>query len=370
MKACTILRTCLIASLSITSCSNDKYCIAVGNYGGSAYIYTLDPAALSFTLKHRADATNASYALAWDNGEIEMLAVSETGNGSGVYSFNFQADSEIPKSYTEKRQTADDPCFLMRYNISGNEGSGYILTADYSGGAVSVFPYMDRELKDRCFQLVFSGCGPDTLRQESSHIHQLKSLPGHPDTILATDLGADKIHILKALSDEKCGLVLEEAGNIDCPEGSGPRHMEFSSDGKMLYCITELSGEVLVYNTDGFKLIQRVKADEADARGSADIHIHPSGKFLYTSHRLENDGISVFNIAPDGTIEKTAYARTGRHPRNFMITDDGRLLLVACRDELAIEVYRISNDGTLTNSGSSLVFDSDRPSSVTAVKMR
>lgn len=370
MKACITLQISLIASLSIISCSSDNYLIAIGDYGGSAYIYSLDPATLSFTLKHSADATNPSYTLAWNDGEIEMVAVSETGNGSGIYSFNFSGNAASPESVTEKRQTAEDPCFLMRYNGSENEGAEYILTADYSGGAVSVFPFTNKGLENRCFHLVFSGCGPDSLRQASSHIHQLKSLPGHPDTILATDLGADKIHIMKALPDEKCGLILEETGTIDCPEGSGPRHMEFSSDGKTLYCITELSGEVLVYNIDGFKLIQRVKADEANARGSADIHIHPSGKFLYTSHRLENDGISVFNIAPDGTLEKTAYAHTGKHPRNFMITDDGRLLLVACRDELAIEVYRISNDGTLTNSGSSLEFESDRPSSVTAVKMR
>ena len=85
--------------------------------------------------------------------------------------------------------------------------------------------------------------------------------------------------------------------------------MEFSADGKMLYCIAELSGEVLVYKVRGgkkpaFKLVQRIQADEVNAGGSADIHMHPSGQWLYTSHRLENDGISIFKVLEDGKLEK------------------------------------------------------------------
>ena len=75
-----------------------------------------------------------------------------------------------------------------------------------------------------------------------------------------------------------------------------------------------------------FKLVQRIQADEVNAGGSADIHMHPSGQWLYTSHRLENDGISIFKVLKDGKLEKIGYANTGRHPRNFMITPDGKLL--------------------------------------------
>mgnify|MGYP002515235276 FL=1 len=160
--------------------------------------------------------------------------------------------------------------------------------------------------------------------------------------------------------------------DIPCPAGSGPRHMEFSADGERLYVIAELSGEVLVYGagSDGepsFTLVQRIQADEVNAGGSADIHIHPSGKWIYTSHRLDNDGISIFKINEDGTLEKCGYARTGRHPRNFMITPDGELLLVACRDDRLIQVFTIEKDGTLTLTPSKLVFESDMPSSITAV---
>jgi hypothetical protein len=104
-------------------------------------------------------------------------------------------------------------------------------------------------------------------------------------------------------------LTLEHIKDIPCPAGSGPRHMEFNSEGTILYCIAELSGEVLVYDichdgeTPEFTLKQQIQADEVNAGGSADIHIHPSGRWLYTSHRLKNDGIAAFHIFPDGSLE-------------------------------------------------------------------
>lgn len=125
---------------------------------------------------------------------------------------------------------------------------------------------------------------------------------------LATDLGADKIRILLITSGEQD--TVKHISDVDCPSRSGPRHMEFSKDGKTLYCICELSGEVLAYSIDSengtpaFTLMQKIQADEVNAGGSADIHLHPSGDYLYTSHRLDNDGIAIFRTMPDGRLER------------------------------------------------------------------
>ena len=239
-----------------------------------------------------------------------------------------------------------------------------ILTADYSGGSVTVFPLAEGILGDSVQRLEFQGEGPIEGRQESSHIHQLKTIP-QTDWILASDLGADKIRLLRF---ENNSLI--HKADIECPVGSGPRHMEFSKDNKTLYCICELSGNVLAYSINindipEFTLIQEIQADEVNAGGSADVHLHPSGQYLYTSHRLDNDGISIFKTLADGTLEKIGYARTGRHPRNFMITPDGKLLLVACMNDHLVQVFAIEDDGTLTLTPSVLRFENDRPSSLT-----
>ena len=349
--AVIVLGTLVLFSLLEKDNSID---VVVGTYGENIYVYSFDADTREFLAKGKAHAENASYALS--DGKGNIYAVSEVGNASGAYSFSSGSMT------AEKRQTGADPCFVLLHR-------GLMMTADYSGGSVSVFPIKeDNSIGDISHQLAFVGEGPVTSRQESSHIHQLRVLPGNGEWILASDLGADVIRLLHISEDDNLTYV----DDIECPAGSGPRHMEFSKDGKMLYCIAELSGEVLVYRitreadeVPAFTLVQTIQADEVNAGGSADIHLHPDGIHLYTSHRLDNDGISIFAIHPDGTLEKTGYARTARHPRNFMITPDGGFLMVACRDDRIIQVFRISEDGSLTLTPSVLTFDTDLPSSVT-----
>ena len=259
--------------------------ITTGTYGSHIYRYGFDTGSMEFTLLEKIEAKNASYAI---KDKDNIYAVSETGNISGAYSFSLVDKTTMTAN---KRQTGADPCFIMRYEDK-------ILTADYSGGSVTVFPINDGTLGDCIQRLEFQGNGPVEGRQESSHIHQLKLIPD-TDWILASDLGADKIRLLRF---EDGSLV--HKGDIVCPAGSGPRHLEFSRDGKTLYCISELSGYVLVFSAGGnetpeFTLIQQIQADEVNAGGSADIHIHPSGRYLYTSHRLDNDGIAIFKTLPD-----------------------------------------------------------------------
>ena len=92
-------------------------------------------------------------------------------------------------------------------------------------------------------------------------------------------------------------------------------------------------------------------ADKAAARGSADIHLSPDGRFLYASNRLKEDGIAIFAVQADGTLTPAGYQPTGIHPRNFNITPNGKYLLAACRDSNVIQVYeRNAENGLLTDT--------------------
>lgn len=363
----------MVALTAMAMCTeNDtRIGLIIGTYGGYTYRYSFDTQTYEFTLEDKMEAVNPSYVLS-EKGRT--FAVSETGEDSGIYTFE---DTDSPKGKAavitaHLRQTGADPCFLMLYDDGGRQ---YMMTADYSGGSVSAFPLAGGRAEDRIAQLVFKGEGPVAGRQESSHIHQVKEIPEHKGYILASDLGADVIRLIKVSTKKDAyGMEMEHIGDIPCPAGSGPRHMEFSLDGKTLYCLTELGGEVLRYGIESkggvpeFNLVQRIPADEVNAGGSADIHIHPSGKWLYTSHRLDNDGIATFKIEDDGTLTKTGYARTARHPRNFLITPDGKLLIAACLNDGIVQVFEIKQDGSLKLTPSVLRFDSDRPSSVTVIR--
>ena len=346
--------------------------LVIGTYGEHIYTYSFDHRQNKFELQDKAAAYNASYALAGNaqDGRTGIYAVSECGGESGVYSFEINATDSTEKGNisqtAHKQQTGADPCFVLLY-----DDGKYMMTADYSGGSVSAFPINDGVVGDLCASLKFEGSGPVTDRQEASHIHQLKEFTSNGSKwILASDLGADVIRLIKP---ETTGaeLALEHIKDIPCPAGSGPRHMALNSESTLLYCIAELSGEVLVYDichddeTPAFTLKQQIQADEVNAGGSADIHIHPSGRWLYTSHRLKNDGIAAFHIFPDGTLKKMDYTITGRHPRNFMITDDGEYLLVACRDDKCIQVFQILPTGRLAQTSTTLRFNEDKPVCVT-----
>ena len=380
MKKAILILALIMSALFSTNAQTDesylprKIDLVIGTYGEHLYIYNLDCQTLEFTPKAQTEAKNPSYAL---EGLGYIFAVSELGEGSGAYSFQVTKGAEMSVQMTaDRRQTGADPCFAIVYTEPYI--GPHLMTADYSGGSVSVFPIRNGQIGERVEQICFEGSGPVEGRQESPHIHQLKAVPNVDGYILASDLGADVIRLLKTgkgegTADQPGTLELEHVKDIECPAGSGPRHMEFSEDGKMLYCIAELSGEVLAYKVSGkkkpsFKLVQRIQADEVNAGGSADIHMHPSGQWLYTSHRLENDGISIFKVLKDGKLEKIGYAHTGRHPRNFMITPDGKLLLVACRDDRSLQMFRIEPDGTLTQTPSTLTFSEDMPSSVIELK--
>lgn len=368
MKKIVSLIALMIMGAFAEAQNNDGKAIrlVIGTYGGHLYGYSFDTGTAVFTEEGRVEALNPSYAIAEDG---NIFAVSETGADSGVYSFiGMQSDGDGGIMTFHLRQTGADPCYIMLHRTDA--GRQYVMTADYSGGSVSVFPVIDGRVKDRIGQMHFEGKGPVAGRQEASHIHQIKEVPHHKGYILASDLGADLIRLIK-VQEGQDGPAMEHIYDVHCPSGSGPRHLEFSHEGNILYCITELSGEVLKYDVTseggvpGFRLSQRIQADEVNAGGSADIHIHPSGKWLYTSHRLDNDGIAIFSIKEDGTLVKTGYARCASHPRNFLITPDGKFLLVACLNDRLIQTFRIGNDGSLTLTPSILCFESDRPSSIT-----
>lgn len=370
--AAVLIGTAVLLMLSSSDKKDGKTQIVIGTYGEHLYRYSFDPQTLEFELQSKAQTRNPSYVLSSTANDI--FAANEAGKDSGASSFS-EKGGRITTT-AGPLQTGADPCFLMLFD----EGR-YLLTADYSGGSISVFPISEGRLQERSDLLEFTGSGPVEGRQESSHIHQIRQVPQTEgiagEWLLASDLGADAIRLIfvSRVSSMKHGesIMPVHVSDIPCPAGSGPRHMEFSKDGRILYCIAELSGEILAYDitpSDGapsFTLRQRIQADEVNAGGSADIHIHPSGRWLYTSHRLDNDGIAIFSIAEDGTLEKIGYTRTARHPRNFMITPDGSHLIAACRDDRLIQVFSIGSDGLLTLTPSVLQFESDMPSSVTAV---
>lgn len=252
-----------------------------------------------------------------------------------------------------------DPCYLI---TDGNN----VITANYSGGSITVFPIAkDGFLLPAADIIKFKGSGPVKDRQEQAHLHCVRITPDGK-YLLADDLGTDQIYKFNinqnTHTDNKAAFLSKgtpEAFKV--APGSGPRHLVFSNDGKFAYLINEIGGTVIAFQyADGMlNEIQTIAADTVGAQGSGDIHISPDDKFLYASNRLKADGIAIFKIHPtDGTLTKAGYQPTGIHPRNFIITPNGKYLLVACRDDNVIQTYeRDTTTGMLTDTEKDIIVD-------------
>lgn len=127
------------------------------------------------------------------------------------------------------------------------------------------------------------------------------------------------------------------AGEIAFPKGSGPRHGVFTRDHSRLFVAGQFSHSVFAFRVDEERFLPEGQFPILPGQGgaadeTAAIRLSPDERFLYVSTRGA-DVITVFHVA--GTrlelVQQTGSG--GKHPRDFVLTVDGRFLLVANRFE-------------------------------------
>ena len=295
--------------------------------------------------------SNPSYQVVSADGNRVYSVGEDEGETSTAHSLSFDKTNGKLTLMNTQLTNGGAPCYI---NLSPDED--WVITANYMGGSISVLPLdASGRLSENVSTFAFTGEGENKIRQGQSHLHCVEFTPDGK-FLLANDLGTDKIHVFPLTPEGK----LDEMGTFDVElePGSGPRHLCFSKDGRFAYLINEISGKVttLIYNEGTLQPIHYIEADTVNAQGSADIHLSPDGKFLYASNRLKADGIAVFSVNQEtGMLTKAGYQLTGIHPRNFIITPDGRFLLVACRDSNLVQIFsRDEKTGLLVDTGKTI----------------
>ena len=336
--------------------------LLVGTYtsrGGSQgiYLYRFDTETGSADSLSMVEVDNPSY-LTLSPDEKIVYAVSEANEkNSAVYAFSLDKQHGRLEPLNAMPTNSGGPCYITIDSRGEN-----IHTANYGGGSISSFHVNeDGSLSQGTSVMLFRGSGPDAQRQQSPHVHSVQYTPDGL-FLVAADLGTDKLYQFEVNETPFKGQpALRESSfrEWETPPGTGPRHFAFHPDGgRFMYLLGELSGEVIVYDYHFGELQQKqvVVADTVGAKGSAEIHVSPDGRVLYASNRLEADGIVVFSIDPDdGTLTRVGYQLTAKHPRNFVITPNGKFLLVAGKDDDVIQVFSIhAETGLLTDTGQNI----------------
>jgi 6-phosphogluconolactonase len=325
--------------------------VYVGTYtsGKSEGIYLYRLNVSSGELKHVATTTGVkdpSYLAIAPSGRF-LYAVNEleefAGEKSGaVSSFAIEPRTGELSFLNQRPSSGGAPCYLAM-----DRTESFVLVANYVGGNVAVLPVeRDGSLALASDVKQDQGSSINAARQQGPHAHCIVLDPTNRFAY-ACDLGADKI--MSFSFDVRQGkLIANEPPWMKVKAGAGPRHLVFHPSGKFAYVVNELQATITVFAHDGntgkLKELQTVAAlppDFKEENTSADIHLSPDGKFLYSSNR-GHDSIATFRINPqNGSLIFIAHERTGgKTPRNFAIDPTGTFLLVANQHSDNIVAFR------------------------------
>ncbi|MCS6978207.1 MAG: lactonase family protein [Gemmatales bacterium] len=233
------------------------------------------------------------------------------------------------------------------------------LVANYGGGSVASLPIQpDGKLGEPVSVIQHRGSSVNKSRQEAPHAHSI-NVDAANQFAFAADLGTDQILIYR-LDPTTCKLTPHSTPFASLAPGSGPRHFAFHPSGKYAYVINELLCTITAFRYDAAKgtltEIQTVTTLPHEVRPgytTAEVVVHPSGKFVYGSNRGHNS-IAVFTVdEATGKLTPAGHQGQGiKTPRNFNVDPTGRFLLVGNQDGDSISVFRIDpTSGALTPAG-------------------
>src|SRR4029453_14252591 len=182
--------------------------------------------------------------------------------------------------------------------------------------------------------------------------------------LIAADKGLDRVLVFR-FDASNGSLTANQSPAAALPAGSGPRHFAFHTNGTGLFTINELSATITTFSWDA-------KSGRLTAMGSvptrptgvdtgttAEIAVHPNGRFVYGSNRGD-DSVAVFTVGAGGVLTLVEHESTrGQTPRNFALDPSGRWLIAGNQQSNTLAVFSIDQTsgalapvGPLTSVGS------------------
>jgi 6-phosphogluconolactonase len=243
--------------------------------------------------------------------------------------------------------------------VSLDETGKFAWVSNYEDPSLTVFPiFPDGTVGSARAILPIVGNGPNPERQEHAHTHCVVLDP-QGSYVLAADLGIDRILVFDSQAVYRDGNVPPYSDAATAP-GAGPRHIAFHPNQSYVYVCNELDSTVSGFDyshSNGTLALRQTVSTLPDGFSEtnypADIHVHPSGRFLYVSNR-GHDSIAMYQIDP-ATLLLTSLGYTstfGKWPRNFAISPDGNMLIAANQLSDSVFTYFIdSTSGNLSPTG-------------------
>ncbi len=342
-----------IPALLLSAMTAYAHTLYLGNYADSIHAVDFDsangrlgpdrvvaPIAHASFLERSADG-RFLYAVA--EGKPGVLAAFATGAGGALTQLNTRSSE------------GTGPC-----DIALSPDGRLIAVANYGGGSVIVHRVAaDGSLDEKVafFQHTHAaGAHPD--RQKTPHAHGVTWSPDGR-LLLVPDLGGDRVYSYARSADDSLAPNPGQPWLTLAP-GAGPRHAQFSPDGRHVYVINELDNTVAVVAYDpagaALSLIETVSTLPAGGFAgftkTAEIAVRADGRFVYASNR-GHDSLALFARDPaSGRLTPRGHVAVPANPRHFAMSPDSRWLLSAGQDADAVRIYAVDTEsGGLTPVG-------------------
>jgi 6-phosphogluconolactonase len=313
------------------------------------YVFRMDPNNGALLPVETVAASNPSF-VALDPTRTHLYSVNEDLSGRvSAYSIN-TATGKL----TFLNTAAANGSFTT--HISVHPSGQYFYAANYGTGNFPAYRILANGSigpMTSVFQSVGNGTGPNPARQEGPHAHQILTDIGG-NHVFGVDLGADKVNVLQ-LNLSTGVLGPDTVPFAPVASGSGPRHMAFHPNNLRAYVLDELVSSITVFDYDpirGALIWKQTNSTLPDrftgANTTAEIRIHPSGKFLYNTNRGHNS-VTMFEIdSHTGELDVIGWESTrGEWPRGMNIDPSGTFLYAANQNTDTIAVFRIQKSGKL-----------------------
>jgi 6-phosphogluconolactonase len=337
--------------------------VFIGTYTSPAsrgiYVSRLDPASGQLSAPTlAAEARNPSFLASTPDGRF-LYAVNELNEvdgtpGGSVTAYAVDKATGTLKKLNAQSTVGGGPCHV---SVVGR----LVFVANYGGGSIAAYPIeADGSLKPASSFVQHTGASVDPQRQKGPHAHGVTPDPSGR-FLYVPDLGLDKVFVYR-IDAAKGALTAATPPFAAITPGAGPRHVALSADGRRVYVITEMGMTIEVFErapaTGALTRVQTISTlpagqDVAKGFSTAEILLHPSGRFLYGSNR-GHDSLAVYAVAPDtGRLTLVEHVPTGgKMPRAFTIDPSGAFLIAGNQNSDQVVAFRIdAKSGRLTPAG-------------------
>ena len=252
-----------------------------------------------------------------------LVITTSKNNKSGIALIDQTTQSILDEILLEDKS----PCFVMH-------DKGLIYTANYHDGVVMVYKIINDKLHlEKRIDI-----------QQKAGCHQVVIYQNY---IIVPCLLLDEVRIFDI--SKNYALVK----TLTFPAGTGPRHGVFNKDYSHFYLVSELSSEFFDFKITGdleFTLVHKLEllaSDKLSGTSSAAIRITKDDNFIYISTRGA-DLLSVIDLrSTPELIQQTSCG--GIHPRDFLLSNDEKYLLVVNKDTDDIISFNLDkNSGKIT----------------------